>query len=390
MSACPACKLENTAGLRFCQNCGSALAPAQEPPLTTDERVTLNAELQQVRQQLEQAKQQERRLAQFLDDREKELRSASQEITRISNLAPAPAADHAAIEQLQRQLTTAEDDKQKLTQELAAARQQTNTGKNGSTGGLSTRKQLGLAVGSLILAFASGLGGFKYGQIDPDKSHREKQQELATQLAGEHNKVQDLQTQLQDLQTQLNVARQNVDQLTTQVSARAREAQDATGRTSKLQRDLSAAQDSLAQKTQSERQARQQLQVATQNNNQMAQDLAAKTSLVNMQQEVLNKHPVWSYKGPTEGTITWAGEIRDEKKKVTVTIERNGQVTIDPQGAGSLSGDLQFPKFPVVVQSLHKDVHILPQSNPKSAAEKISFQIEGKGKKKVAVYWSVR
>jgi hypothetical protein len=378
MSACPACKFENPAGRRFCQNCGSALAPPPEiqPSLGTDERVTLTAELEQVKQEA-------RRLAQLLDDREKELRSANEEIARIINLPPAPAADHAAIEQLQKQLAAAEDDRQKLTQELAAAHQQANAGPNAATGGLSARKRMGLAVGSLILASATGLGGFKYGQIDPDKSHREKQQQLATQLASEHSQVQ-------DLQAQLNAARQNVDQLTTQVSARAREAQDATGKMSKLQHDLSAAQDSLAQKTQSERQARQQLQTATQNTNQMSQDLAAKTSLVNTQQEILNKHPGWTYKGPTEGTITWAGEIRDEKKKVTVTIERNGQVTVDPKGAGSLSGDWQLPKLPVAVQPLDKDVHILPQSNPKSAGGKISFQIEGKGTKKVTVYWFVR
>ena len=89
MSECPVCRFENSPSRRFCQNCGSALAPApngpaQAPP-KTDELATLTAELQLARQQLEQARQEEDRLAKHKDASEEEGKSLRQQRERMAN-----------------------------------------------------------------------------------------------------------------------------------------------------------------------------------------------------------------------------------------------------------------------------------------------------------------
>ena len=390
MSACPACKFENPAGRRFCQKCGTVLAAIPngrivQTQLKTDEPATLSVELQQARQQLEQARQEESRLAQLLDARENELKTAREEIARVASASPAVTRDHAAIDGLQQQLAAVSSDKQQLQQQLEAALLQATNSNGGSTAKTSPLKRVGLAVGSLILASATGLGGFKYGQVDPDKTHVAKTQALTTQLSS-------AQSQVQDLQTQLNSARQNVDQLTTQLSTREHETQDATGKLSRAQRDLAVVQASLTEKTSSERQLRQEQQTARQNISQLTQELSNRASQIQSLQQTLQRHPAWSmyanYNGPLSGTITWEGErTKDKDKPFNITFER-GQFTTDGSTkTNSMSGDL--PRVPVVVQSIDKGVYIAVAPNAKSGWGRMMLHIEGKNHIVARISWSV-
>ena len=383
MSECPICKFDNPPSRRFCQNCGSAVVsapkgPAQPP--ATDKIATLTAELQLARQQEELAQQEKERLGQLLDARENELKSVREENEHMAaSLTRPPDAGHTVIEELQQQLAETETDKQRLTQELVTARQQTQSGSSG--GGSSPRKRVGLVVGGLVLASVTALGGFKFGQIDPDKSHREKQQALTSQLATEQGRVQ-------DLQSQLNSARQNVDQLTTQVSTRAHEAQDATGKLSKLQHDLNVAQASVAERTNGERQVKQELQAARQNVNQLNQDLAIRATQIQALQQVVQRHNALLNYSPKSGTITWQGERTKDKDKAFDIAFQPGRVvkTDSSTRTRSLSGEL--PGVPVIVRSLDKDVFVVVPPDETNGWRQMTIHIEGK-KSKAQIYWHV-
>src|SRR6185369_13707591 len=168
-------------------------------------------------------------------------------------------------EKFKGEMAALKTEKEKQSQELATVRKQLQDRQSGASDGTSKRKSLALAVGGLVLASATGLGGFRYGQVDPDKTHRDKLQVLETQLAAEQGKSQ-------DLQSQLNQSRQNVDQLTTQVSSRVKEAQDASQKLSSVKHDLGVTQASLIEKTTSERQLRQEEQSMRQSMAQLKQD----------------------------------------------------------------------------------------------------------------------
>jgi hypothetical protein len=383
MSACPACKFENPKGRRFCQRCGSALPfepppPPPPSPPDSDGSVTLSAELKQSREQLEQARQEERRLAQLLEDRENELKSARDQIAHVAAESSAPSKDHVILEEkFKGALAVVENEKAKLGEELTAIRKQLQESLQRVPGGTSKRKSLAFAVGGLILASATGLGGFRYGQVDPDKTHRDKLQVLETQLAAEQGKSQ-------DLQSQLNQSRQNVDQLTTQVSSRVKEAQDASQKLSSVKHDLGVTQASLIEKTTSERQLRQEEQSIRQSMAQLKQDASMSEARYQALQQIVQKHPAWnnalSYNGPKSGEITWEADRSSDKSKdksFDVVFDR-GQVTNDRKlPTKSLSGSLPG-EVPVIVRSLDKGVCISTPPDIDSHWSRMTVHIEGK------------
>jgi predicted nucleic acid-binding Zn-ribbon protein len=392
MTECPVCKFENSPGRRFCHNCGSALLPAAvpvngEPPSVTrpsDELASVARELELTQQQLAQARQESAAVAQQLKAREEEL-----DLVR-RKLSQTPVPDNTLAEQLKHQLDSANAQKEKLAQTVASLQSELEKARKSSTGGGQPRRLVWPAVGSLLLASITAFGGFKYGQVDPDKAHRDKLQTLNSQIA-------DQQDQFHNLESQLTQSRQNVDQLTTQVTERARESQDATSRLSKARHDLTIAQASLTASINNEKQLKQELQSARQNVTQLNQELVSRSAQLQALQQVMQKHPAWTalanYSGPTSGVITWEGERSDKTKdknkdQAFDVVFEPGRVTTQ-SGVTTIRINGELPRVPVVVQGLDKGVFVALPPTAKNGWARMIVHVEGKNHVVARISWAI-
>jgi predicted nucleic acid-binding Zn-ribbon protein len=385
MIICPVCGHQNEVGNRTCPVCGTKLAmPAlpKKDPVPPTSTGSLLAQLNESRQQLEQARKESSHLAELLTESDQGAKKLQQELDAIrNNGSPTMPTTDPALDQLRKQMESVNAENLKLESELAR--------QAGSSGVRPPISRTPMIVGGLVLASLSAFGGFRYGQRGQDPKLRQQQQLVAAELQTTKDKVK-------DLQSQLDAARKDTADIRTQAGARAQELKDANARATRLQHQLSATQYSLEEKTHSETNARQQLQAATQNTSQLSQQLAAKTGEVASLQQVLGRHPGWTYKGPAEGIITWTGEIPNKKDKkdtpessVIVTID-HGQVTIEPP-IGSFSSDHPLPGVPIVLQPLVKEACVVQPRNAKNGSGKAaSFRITGKGKVTAKVAWMVQ
>lgn len=345
------------------------------------------AEVSDARQQLDQAKKEEERLAQLLTESKQRADQLQQELDSVKNNGiPHAGAAPQAPEEVNKLL-------QSLTAENAKLKADFN--KLQTANPLDTTvKRLPTVVGGLVLAAVTAIGGYRYGHRPAPalSPQAQKQQDTVAELAT-------TQKQVQDLQSQLDAAKKNIEQLTTQSNSNAQAVKDSNAKMAKVLHELIAAQTTLEEETQSEKRARQELQAATQNNNQMAQQLAAKAGEVTALQQILQKHPAWNHKGATEGVIVWTGEVSKDKG-VTVKLDRDGQVSMNPKKAGTLvmctpdtrgtctpAESAQLPRLPLGLRPGDNGVIILPESDPRNPSGKVVFQIQGKGKVTARIYW---
>jgi hypothetical protein len=240
------------------------------------------------------------------------------------------------------------------------------------------RSPLVLMVAGLVLASAGAIGGFKAGAHSPDNSQIQVQ--LDAELKKEEALVNERAAQdrlLQDLRRQFDAAKQKEEQLAAELKAKVQASQKLSGSVETLQQDLAAARANVETKTRLEQQLGQNLKQAT-------QQLLAATTKVTALQQLVQKHPSWNYTGPTEGFITWEGDVRNDKA-ISVTLD-HGRVRVDGGARSSrLSGAL--PGVTCMVQPVSKNVFIATPPSVTNGWMTIVMRVEGKGP--VSVKWTV-
>jgi predicted RNase H-like nuclease (RuvC/YqgF family) len=292
MIICPICSRENAESRRYCVQCGNRLHTIAPPPPPPEERKDLpdNAQpLKELQQQLDSVKQEKAQLDASLAASQQEVQKLRLDLAAANKATDAaikaiPLAgagtSEAEVADLRKQLDSAGQEKTRLQNELAKLQK--------NPGGASA-KRMPLIAGGLVLAAITAFGGLKYGQHGKNTSAQPGDQPISAEAATDKAQMQQLQAQLDasrknadELTSQANAKDQEVKDANAKLAA-------VTAQLAKAQHDASVALSNLGEKTQSERQAQEQLQALNQMNRDVtakAGQLAALQQLIQRHPEV--------------------------------------------------------------------------------------------------------
>lgn len=209
-------------------------------------------------------------------------------------------------------------------------------------------------------------------------------QQLNTALAdNQHTKAAKAALEQQNGQLAGQLANESEQQ-----AQQAQASQSSSAQLASLQRDLQATRTSLATTAAALQQAQREKSAAEQRAAQLQAESTRKGSQLDAAQNVISKHPLLNYHGPTEGNIIISYNAKNDKP---------ANITIDHQhisGDGSLSintmAGSMLPGVPVVVQaSGTKRAAIVDSPGPQNGWAKLTIRVEGKDQHQAMVHWSV-
>ena len=387
---------QNPEGKGFCQECGSKLANAS--PSNMNSGGPPDALFAQLKEDLERANKESERLKQTLASSEQNVASLKQQLgaalERKGAHAPAEHEQSIAdrdrsIVELEQRLNGAEERRKNLESEYRAKIHQLEealTKKTTSDEGAGARGRLYaigslVVVGAVLLAGLAAIGGYRAGRRVPNKVELQKEQVLSALSVKDE---EDLQT----LRTQLTAMQQKADKLSSDLAAMNVQAQTTNGKNGQLQQKLNAVQTQLTQKLADEKQRRQELAAQTEKLAQVSQELTTKTIQAAALQQIVDRHPMWNYKGPIQGVIRWGADLRKDKS-LLVNFD-HGRITNPDGDAASVLLDAQLPGVPVTVQPLDKNVYIAVAPAANNGWQRLALRVDGKkGKMEIRVGWTV-
>jgi predicted nucleic acid-binding Zn-ribbon protein len=388
---------QNPEGKGFCQECGSKLVNPSSPSMNSGGPP--DALFAQLKEDVERANKEGAWLKQSLAASEQNVASLKQQLgaalERKGAHAPAehgqsPIADRdRSIVELQQKLNGAEERKKNLENEYRAKIRQLEealTKKTSSQEGAGTKGRPYaimslIAGGALLLAGLAAVGGYRAGRRVPNKVELQKEQVLSALSVRDE---EDLQT----LRTQLIAAQQKADKLSSDLAAMNVQAQTTNGKNEQLQQKLNALQTQLTQKLADEKQRRQELATQAEKLAQVSQELTTKTNQTAALQQIVDRHPMWNYKGPVQGVIRWSADLRKDKS-LLVNFD-HGRITNPDGDAAFVPLDAQLPGVPVTVQPLDKNVFIAVAPAANNGWQRIALRVDGKkGRVEIRVAWTV-